>query len=410
MEGKIIKYYREAKKLTQKEIVQGICSITHLSKIERESTQYSSEIIYMLCERLEINMEEEIERFHQFKRKMTDLQKQIIIQDDERIEQLKKELTANSLRKVPDFQASYFLTMARYFLYKMKVTEAYYFINQLQKEVIELTSFEENSLKHQLGIYYFLTGRNKDCIRELSSIDHDSYHQNEYYYHLALAYYAANQNVQAYYYGKKAAVYFHSTMNVNRMIDSETLLLVQLNAKGAHDFKETKDRYEALFRLCEECGEVERKAKVYNNFAYDLHKRKKYTEAHYYYLKALEIACENSPLYAMFLENYIHNGFISGLVHKKELLQEVRKGIELAKTYQWSGLFTFELYSFLIEGREEEAYAIIENKLLPYYRQSGDTLMIEKYEQRLFAYYRKIGDVENAFELAKSLIASPTLV
>ncbi len=59
-EGKIIKFYRQKAKLTQEELGNGICSVTHISKIERGLTEYSPEITILLSKRLQIVMEEEL--------------------------------------------------------------------------------------------------------------------------------------------------------------------------------------------------------------------------------------------------------------------------------------------------------------------------------------------------------------
>lgn len=45
IEGKLIKFYREKAGLTQGQLCEGICSGTHLSKIEREITEYSGKLL-----------------------------------------------------------------------------------------------------------------------------------------------------------------------------------------------------------------------------------------------------------------------------------------------------------------------------------------------------------------------------
>ncbi|WP_010199258.1 helix-turn-helix domain-containing protein [Bacillus sp. m3-13] len=45
LEGKIIKFYREFQGLKQKDLGDGICSSTHISKIERGLTEVSDETI-----------------------------------------------------------------------------------------------------------------------------------------------------------------------------------------------------------------------------------------------------------------------------------------------------------------------------------------------------------------------------
>ncbi|MDQ0270071.1 helix-turn-helix domain-containing protein [Cytobacillus purgationiresistens] len=411
MEGRIIKYYREKAKLTQKDIVQGICSITHISKIEREITEYSSEIVTLLCKRLQIDMKEEKSKFYLFGKKMEELQHQIILQNNLEIDRLKAELEKNPLKDSPDFYASYSLTFARYYLYIGNLEKANQYISDIHQGNRSLSIFEENFLKHNLGIYYFLTGRNKDCIRVLTNIDHEIYHQNEYYYHLAVAHYVINQNVQAYYYGEKAASYFHKTMNVHRMIDAETLLLVQLNAKSVANYIEIKERYEALFRLCDACGAAPRKAKAYHNFAYDLHKRQMYEKSHHYYLLALSLVEESDGIYLMFLENFIGNAYYGNILPAEELMTKVDRGLEISqkKTHALPS-FHFTFYKYLLSGLKQQAFQLIENTILPYYRESGDTLMIEKNERLLFYYYAENGKTESALKLARNLIPSSTLV
>lgn len=62
-EGLIIKLYRERAGLTQTQLGEGICSVTHISKIERGITQYSSEIISLICGRLNIDLNQEMEQY-----------------------------------------------------------------------------------------------------------------------------------------------------------------------------------------------------------------------------------------------------------------------------------------------------------------------------------------------------------
>lgn len=63
-EGLIIKYYRERAGLTQTQLGEGICSVTHISKIERGHSQYSSEVTNLICKRLNIDLIKELQKFN----------------------------------------------------------------------------------------------------------------------------------------------------------------------------------------------------------------------------------------------------------------------------------------------------------------------------------------------------------
>ncbi|TQS75063.1 helix-turn-helix transcriptional regulator [Ornithinibacillus gellani] len=60
LEGKIIKFYRELQQLRQKDLVEGVCSTTHISKIERGQTEASGETVELISERLGIDMHEQL--------------------------------------------------------------------------------------------------------------------------------------------------------------------------------------------------------------------------------------------------------------------------------------------------------------------------------------------------------------
>ncbi|HLR68979.1 MAG TPA: helix-turn-helix transcriptional regulator, partial [Virgibacillus sp.] len=62
MEGEIIKFYREKQNLTQAQLGEGICTTTHVSKIERGKTSYSNEIITLFSKRLSIDIQQEIDK------------------------------------------------------------------------------------------------------------------------------------------------------------------------------------------------------------------------------------------------------------------------------------------------------------------------------------------------------------
>jgi hypothetical protein len=60
----------------------------------------------------------------------------------------------------------------------------------------------------------------------------------------------------------------------------------------------------------------------------------------------------------------------------------------------------------LIEENFVEYYLLIEQEALPYLRQSGEMIMIDHYEKKLFHYYLSRGKSADAFQLAKSMIES----
>jgi transcriptional regulator with XRE-family HTH domain len=336
--GKIIKFYREKAGLTQGQLGEGICSITHLSKIERGITEYSAEITNLLAKKLKMNPQEEIVRYHELSNKLNEWHESMIMQRIQESENLKKELEKETLIHMPEFQILYCLLSARYYLTVNQLESAYKIIQQLQKNETVLSPHDRNMLKHVLGIYNLLTGQYRDCIRNLTSIDQDHYNHEEYYYHLAIAYHSIDSNITAYYYGKKALQYFQRTLNILRIIDTEMLLIIQLNSKELHDFNETKEKYEQLLKLCDACNSGDRKSKLYHNLAFEFFRRKKYKDSAALYLKAMELTNENALHYLTALDGYINTCYKGKLQPEEDLIELSEKGLNQAKaidSYTW---------------------------------------------------------------------------
>lgn len=78
--GMLIKFHREKNNLTQEELGKGVCSVTHLSKIERELTQYSPEITDLLSKKLEINLEHELQSLQEFERLLDQWHNSMVMQ------------------------------------------------------------------------------------------------------------------------------------------------------------------------------------------------------------------------------------------------------------------------------------------------------------------------------------------
>lgn len=88
--GEIIKFYRTKAGLTQGELGTGICSSKHVSKIERGDTSYSSEILALLTERLQIDIKKEISRLENMENQLHRWHKEITMQRMKEVEETVK--------------------------------------------------------------------------------------------------------------------------------------------------------------------------------------------------------------------------------------------------------------------------------------------------------------------------------
>lgn len=403
VEGKIIKFFREKASYTQGDLVKGICSVTHLSKIERGITEYSGEITYLLSRRLNISLNDEIIRYQNLHQKLKNWHDALVMQQNQESEFLKNEVEKEILIQMDDFQIFYKLLSARHYLSQYELKSASLILNELQKNESSFSPQDRNMLKHVQGIYYFLTGKYRDCIQILISIDQNQYKHYEYYYHLALAYHTVNANIISYYYAEKVLDYFQKTLNIKRIIDTEMIMIIQLNAKEHHEFNETKERYEQLIRTCDEIKDIERKSKLYHNLAFELYRRKKYKESSIYYQKAINLVDEKTPHYLTSLNGYISSCHKGNLLTGEQLIKLAKKGLTQAKSTKSDIWISFQIQLFQLNQQEEKFYQFIEATALPNLKNIGYTMLIEHYEKKLFHYFKEKGDSEKALEVAASI-------
>ncbi|MBW3112101.1 helix-turn-helix domain-containing protein [Bacillus sp. MCCB 382] len=407
IEGKLIKFHREESGLTQEQLARGICSTTHLSKIERGITEYSSEITDLLAERLGVDMEAERSRYQSLQITLAEWNDAIIMIRVREIHQLKSVIENEPLRFLTDFFVQYHLLLARYYLFLAAPQKAKEILNMLENKHDTLSPFERNLLLHVKGIYYYSTRKFDCCIQALNQID-DEYPNAEYYFHLATAYHSVHSNTFAYYYGQKALQFFQKTLNILRVIDSEILILIQLNAKEPFDMEQTKQQYDKLLRVCESVNSKERAHKIHNNLGFEYFRRKRFPESKESYERALGLTTEKTPpsSYLVTLSGYILACLKGNLLSKEELYQLANRGRKMAKDHQDpTGVF-FEIYLLTLNDDEDELYTYIEKTALPHFKNMGNHLMNQHYERMLFLYYVKTGQTEKGFQLASEKMSN----
>ncbi|MEH7378745.1 helix-turn-helix transcriptional regulator [Neobacillus drentensis] len=351
-EGKIIKFYREKYQMTQEQLGKGICSGTHISKIERLHTEYAPEIVTLLSERLGITIENEIIKLKNIKKRLNHWHDVLVMQLFEEMDLINHELEQEDLIQISDYIYFYKLLRVRYLLMHNLTEEASDIIVEIQKKEHKLSSYEANLFKHILGVYYLAKHENLKAIQALKSINEADYNNKEYTYHLAVAYHSIESPVMAYFFADKSRQFFKEINNYPRVIDAEMLMVIQVKDDG--DFKETILRFKNLIKSCDLCHSPARKARVLHNLAFEYYRRKNYEPANKYYKESMSLKDNESFPYLLSLEGFINSAFYGGLLPKDELLQLAKEGLETAlKKNEPLYINLFTLFSFLIQDKEQ---------------------------------------------------------
>jgi HTH-type transcriptional regulator, quorum sensing regulator NprR len=400
IEGRILKYYREKKGYTQQQLANGVCSITHLSKIERGLTEYSKEITTILSKKLNINIQDEVRKFKSLEGEFQEWKRAIVMLDTEAMTIKKAALDAKELKDIPDFQVQYSLLLARYYLVHYEIEKCQQIVEKIKKLDINLSPYERNLYKHVQGIYYFSIGSYKKSIEVLKEID-SSYSSEEYYYHLAISYHAVYDNILAFYYAKKALRYFQETLNFTRILDTETLIILKLNEQSQYSLEATRYYYSNLIQSAKKIQSVDRLTKLYYNFGQELFRRKHYEEAKEYIEAGLTLLTEESFYYLIMLELYISICYKGNLKSKESLLSNAKNGLHLAQKRNDPISLLFNLHVLLLKGKEASYYEYVESEVLPHFIKTGNEVLIQHFEVKLFRYYIKSEQNEKALALAK---------
>ncbi|MGE6754394.1 helix-turn-helix domain-containing protein [Rossellomorea sp. NPDC071047] len=404
--GKIIKFYRQKAKLTQEQLGYGICSNTHVSKIEQGKTDYSSEITLLFSKRLGIDVEEEFIRYKNIKRLLQCWHDSMIRQRDKEIETLKNKLEKEPLIKISDYQILYELLNARYHLLHQDLKPADKILKEIKKKYKHLPPYESNLLNHLSGIYYLSKKDIVKAFETLVSINIEDYKNEEYYLTLATAYLAAGSRVMAYYYAEKSLRSFINNNNVLKIIDAEMIMLITRESDGCRDFQLKVEEYEALLHTCDLCHAYEKKARVLHNLAYEFYNRNEYETAKRLYEQSMDLKEKKSSFYLTSLEGFIRSCLDGNLMAKKELEKLVYEGLSLAremKEYIYS--ISFKLLLHLINHHHTEYFNYLITNALPYFKQSGYVSLLKQYEKELFHYYVKKDEKSKALELASKVLA-----
>ncbi|MED4203712.1 helix-turn-helix domain-containing protein [Neobacillus mesonae] len=403
--GEIIKFYREKSGMTQSQLGEGICTPTHVSKIEHGKTAYSPEIITLFSERLQIDIQKEVETFQEIEKKLHSWHNAIIMQRIQLVEEYKQELEA--IPYIDSSKYGYFfrLLKARYFLLHDDGKRAFTIVQQIQKDCQQLSLFERNLLCHVKGIYYLFYDKGNDnqrkAIHVLKEINPDDYGIKEYYYHLGVAFHCIDSKVMAYYYAKNALDHFKKTNNFLKALNAESLLLIQIGKDRNNDFLELEERYNSLIRDSEILGAPDKKGMMLNNLGHEYFRRGDYENSLKCLAKALKIANRSTFTYTKRLYNYVDTAMKGKLLRKTILLKKAREGLSSAKQLD-STLYQilFKIHIYDLQDQKEQYYHYLEQTAFPYLKTSKHVIYLNRYGKELYNYYIEIGQTTQALQIA----------
>ncbi|NQD67239.1 hypothetical protein HP456_15090 [Bacillus haikouensis] len=288
------------------------------------------------------------------------------------------------------------------------IIQAETLLHKMKKHRKELSAYEIHLLHHLLGITEVLKGDFKKALEYLLEINEKEYLNHEFFYQIAIAYHNLHFKVKAYYYSELALDYFRKTNNFKKIIDAETIKLINEGRNELWNFEDLIDRYNRLIAQCDILNETSKKAALLSNLAYEHSYAGDNENAKKYYEKTLSLQekDKHSPIYLNNLIGYVYCCLhIEGDQDEQQLKQLIEIGSQIAMDiHDQSSFQFFKMLRLLYENKKKLYYQFIEDKIIPMLEEKGKHQQLQTYEKTMYQHYLDEENLEKALQYASRLV------
>lgn len=403
--GSIIKHHRVKQAMTQKELCEGICSISHLSKIENNSKEVNRETLNMLLERLHIKLEDEENNHKLLEKRLSDFMESILFHNKERSTKIYEELKLKEeYISITDMVNIYLLYSYRYHSFMDNFEEALKFYKILKKLSNNFSQHETYLFKYFNAVYCLLKG---DCdfrpaLQTLNSLYKDfdkipNIMHGELLYYLSNSYFRANNFHKSSFFISEALKLYGSEFNFARIVHSQVLLADCYTLLGLFD--QASKIFNVLLNNSEFKAPGTEFYYVFHNYGFFLKETKQYVEAIEYYKKAMKFSPVLSYNYYTSLtdiaECFYHLNDIS------KSLSIFKSCINSFKDLKFVDLYLISSFYIKIIDDYDSAMTFLEDELLPYCFENSLFYNVVNFSSFLQNYYENKLDFEKAYKYKK---------
>ncbi|MFP7297133.1 helix-turn-helix domain-containing protein [Neobacillus niacini] len=334
--GKVIYYHRRRQNKTQEQLCQGICSVTHLSKIENNVKDANPKTLQLLCERLNISIEEENKKSVLVKQKLDVFYETMERLHQEKAAHLFKELQeSKEYIHCTDMIYLYELYMLRYYLLREDFSAFEKSSQGIHKYLSKFSPFEAYVWDLLQAIYYGKKEQFSQALLFLTKIEEQAEQfqsrVSEYYFfrsalHGHLCHYSLSIH-----YAYKALHIFQQNNNLLRMVHVKMILAVNFIYIG--EFDKGKELLGHTLSDAEMLQDTDTKALSLHNLGFLYYRQGDFEKSLDYYSQALQYKEKNSASYYITI-SYLAEALISFSQHEKaaELLSKVLASFQEQKS------------------------------------------------------------------------------
>lgn len=397
--GSIIKYYRTKRGLTQTELAEGICSTSHLSKIETNMYTANEDTLNMLLKRLNLRLEDEHSRMKELHDLLHDFIFSIFMHDGDRADILFNEIIQkHDYMETSDFVNLYHLYIYRYYCWKKSHDKVKETLKVIQRIKTTFTSVEKNIYVIFKAINASIDNDSEGAIRLITEFLQNPlplgrFWIGEAYYLLSHSHSRLNQPEAGVMYGKKAYEIFEDDSNWMRIIYVQMIL--GINYMKLRLFSEANAIYEPLLRNTRLFFKDKFYPQTLINYARCLLQSKEYLRSKKMFEEALSVLPSGSDFYAVALLGWIEIGYRTHHTTKlwEEKIQELH---DISLNLEGKFFFHYAVFYKKSQFSQVEGTKYAIKWLYPYLIKNSYYDEAREIVQEIIDYYSGENDIENA--------------
>ncbi|GAB3043038.1 helix-turn-helix domain-containing protein [Virgibacillus ainsalahensis] len=406
--GSFIKLQRTKKEMTQGELAKGIVSLSYLSKIENKKTDASPEIIQLLCTRLGIQLNNELDTHIQEKCKQWYNMLYEVNDKDEII------ATYNEIQELMDGNLTENLLMfeihkIRYHIILRKFDKALNKINELNELAGSFDGIHQYYWYKFRGNYNSFTGEINQAIKlyklaeeKINQIDLEENEVADLQYTIAVTHSKLRNTLEVIEYAEKSLNIYMKEYNFMRCAQCHIVLGISYRRIKMYE-KAIKN-----YNLAKHLGELNKDKSVIQltnlNLGY-LHSAKGNPNGAINFF--LEVVAEKEvPLTeriaaatSLIKEYYT----ISDLEKTKEMIEQAREVLNLADNSSYYQLYYYIIntYTYAINDEHEALISLVTDKFIPYLMGNRDYANLVTYSKMLAEQHEKLGKYKDSVKYYK---------
>ncbi|MBS7531693.1 helix-turn-helix transcriptional regulator [Hazenella sp. IB182353] len=393
--GKVLKYYRLKRGLSQEEVAKSIVSPSYLSRIENNKTTVEKETLLLLFQRVGVEYdkiqsdEEKIKNIlHLWEKNLLDNKKEECIQIDLKLHDLIHPFTNLQL------QSEYHIKKVRTAIILDEYDDldnSIKFINDCYETLSPRNRFFY--FKH-LGEYYWVMkrpGKAKEYfekgLAEYSSIHLSELEQADLYFLYALVLYVFQKETLSFSYAQSALTIYQNNYKSRQCLKVHIHIGICFSNRG--DVHSAFTNFAKARTLAKEINDHEHLGVVYYNFAktyllkQELSLSIKYIKEAMKYKEQTTLSYFSSLVLLLFVYKKNNN--------TRECLKELNYHLKIVEQLPQEDVVTKEFWFFylLLNANEKELEIYVKKEFLPTLKKYRKNKEVEMYSRLLAEYYEK---------------------